>query len=44
MSFVIAELAELAKANPRIEFGRFRPGKGGDDERIRMNWQKLTER
>jgi hypothetical protein len=38
----LPELAELAKTNPKIQFGRFRPGKGGEDEIIKKNWEKLV--
>ncbi len=40
----LPELAELAKTNPKIQFGRFRRGKGGEDEIIEKNWEKLVRR
>jgi hypothetical protein len=39
-----AELVELTEANPKIRFGRFTPGKGGEDETIEKNWNKLVQR
>jgi hypothetical protein len=44
MRTLFSEMVELAVTNPKIQFGRFRPGKGGEDERIRKNWKKLVHR
>ena len=35
------ELQKLAKANPKLKFVRFRPGKGGEGEIIQKNWHHL---
>ena len=35
------ELIEIAKANPKLKFVRMRPGKDGEGEIIRTNWEKL---
>jgi hypothetical protein len=40
----LPELAELARTNPKIQFGRFRTGKGGENEIIKKNWEKLVRR
>ena len=38
------ELQKLAKANPKLKFVRFRPGKGGEGEIIKKNWYQLMKK
>ena len=42
--YELTEFEEIAKTNRKVKFGRFRPGKGGEDDIIKENWSKLLQR
>jgi hypothetical protein len=42
--FSFSEFEEIAKTNRKVKFGRFRPGKGGEDETIKENWGRLLQK